>query len=351
MVDVCSAGFSDFIYSGVMPAAAVSAIAATAVIAASYMYGKATSNPKLNDYSKTEAVQLPITIASIIFIVLVISSFCSIDMNSVRAVFNLPVLPNSTDVFGAAESYLDNSAIFAQQALVTARYQHSAYNILLMRSTYACEWWCIFGQSGFSYQGFSGYTGRMNLMGMLMNTSLISLFSALNALFILNFVKSGFFMMLLPIGIFTRSMPYLRAFGSIFIAIAMSFFLIYPATLAVFSMMDKLFTSPLDGLTCQSGDNTIVIKDYLQNDENIISRDDSDPGLNIGEKLHDDELARAYLPCGQDYPAQTAQLAAYAFIAAAFLPTVALLAAAASARYIAKMFGEEVDLSRVAQMV
>jgi hypothetical protein len=42
---------------------------------------------------------------------------------------------------------------------------------------------------------------------------------------------------------------------------------------------------------------------------------------------------------------------AYAFIAAVFFPTAALLASLASVSYMARMMGEEIDLSRITQLV
>jgi len=341
-----------------MPAAGVSAFATVILIALVMMFGRATNNPKLSDWSKTEVVQLPITVASILVIMLFINAFCAIDMNSLRSLFGKPELPPPPhvtgypdsqyyNVFDSAESYLVQSAGFAREAMVVARYHHSVYNIFLMRNTYRCDGWCLFGNSGITYQGFAGYAGRLNMMGMLFNTALTSYLSALNSLFIFLFVKNGFFLTLLPMGIMVRSLPFFRTFGSVLIAVAMSFFVIYPATLAVFSMMDGIFVSPFAGIdACGHMD----LKAYFMNEANIYSRDRDIPDVGGGD-LDDGDLARVYLPCGVDYPIQVAQYAAYSFIAAVFLPTVALLGAVASVRYLAKMYGEEIDLSRIVQMV
>ncbi|MBI5046618.1 hypothetical protein HZC07_02705 [Candidatus Micrarchaeota archaeon] len=50
-------------------------------------------------------------------------------------------------------------------------------------------------------------------------------------------------------------------------------------------------------------------------------------------------------------PAGAIIFAGYAFVAAVFLPTVALLGAIASVTYIARLMGEEIDLSRITQLV
>jgi len=357
-MEVCTADFDSFLYTQAMPVAGVSAVATLSLIVLVMMFGKATSNPKLSEWSKTEIVQLPMTIASIIMIVLVMDSFCAIDFNSVRAIFGkAPVEPPKpvlgfpvstyTNVYDAAESYLFQGAKFSHQALVVARYHHEVYNILVMRSAYLCDWWCIFGQSGTTVQALSGYSGRLNLMGMLFNSDLAAYLSDLNSLFILTLVRSGMLVMLLPIGIFLRSMPFMRTFGSVFIAVAMSFMLVYPATLAIFSMMDGIFSSPLKNAPQNCG---MDLDAYFQ-DESRIYNDEKGYNLDSGVLLHDDELLRHYLPCGRDYPIETAEYAAYAFIAGVFIPTIALLSAAASVRFIARFYGEEIDLSKIVQMV
>jgi hypothetical protein len=55
--------------------------------------------------------------------------------------------------------------------------------------------------------------------------------------------------------------------------------------------------------------------------------------------------------CDLENPGGAIQFAAYAFVAAVFLPSVALLAAIASVAYLARLYGEEMDLSRLTQMV
>ena len=50
-------------------------------------------------------------------------------------------------------------------------------------------------------------------------------------------------------------------------------------------------------------------------------------------------------------PAGAIAFAAYAFIAAVFFPTAALLATIASVSYMARLMGEEIDLSRLTQLV
>ncbi len=322
------------------------------------MYGHATSNPKLNEWSKTEAVQLPVSMASVFLIILVMNSFCAIDINSVRGIFGKPPIvlatPGATtNIYYAAESYLVQSASFSRDAMIIARYHHSVYNILLMRSTYRCDAWCWFGNSGTTFQGFAGYSGRLNLMGLLFNTALTSYLSALNSLLIFLFVKRGFILLLLPMGVFLRSMPFLRTFGSVLIALSMSFFLIYPATLAVFSMMDGVFDDPFpkDVQSPLPGSPSYNVKDYFLNEANIYGRDSETPDLSSDAELDDSALMGTYFPLSGEYLFETVEFVAYAFIAAVFLPTVALLATVASVRYLARMYGEEIDLSRIVQMV
>jgi len=57
-----------------------------------------------------------------------------------------------------------------------------------------------------------------------------------------------------------------------------------------------------------------------------------------------------YFPHGE-HPVAAIKFSAYAFIAAVFLPTVALLATLASISYLARLYGEEINLSRITRLV
>jgi len=64
----------------------------------------------------------------------------------------------------------------------------------------------------------------------------------------------------------------------------------------------------------------------------------------------EDVVFDTYFPNGDNVTGAII-FAANAFIAAVFFPSVALLATIASVVYIARLYGEEINLSRITQMV
>jgi hypothetical protein len=184
-------------------------------------------------------------------------------------------------------------------------------------------------------------------------------FTALNALMILIYTYRGFVFVFLPMSIFLRSMPYLRTFGSLLLAIVMSFLIIYPLTLAIFGMMDGvIFDRANSGLPIVPGHE---LSPFL-NEKRIadLASPENTVGTGVAGAFGGDGY---YYYCyfGSDSCIMTSTdmanpigamiFAAYAFIAAFFLPSAALLAAIASISFLARLYGEEIDLSRITQMV
>jgi len=342
MADICSPAFGTFFNNTLVPLMIYASTATAALIGLSYMAGTALSNPKVTLWSKTEAVQLVVSAISVFFILSAINVFCSINMVDVGAVFEMG--GSTGNVYDAAESYLMGAAGLAHHAMIVVRYHLEAYTILSMVNMFECDfstgtfgWGCLFGYSGTNMQPLGGYGAPMAALNTFFNSSIMAYFSALNFLFILLFVYKGFVFLFLPLGIFLRAMPYLRGFGSLLIAVAMSFLIIYPLMLAVLGMMSGVLLSYPPELSLASYDEqTFPDKEDTTGTEAAYEGADA---------LHDDYFS------GNENVAGAIELAAAAFIAAVFMPTVALLATIASINYLARLYGEEIDLSRITQLV
>ncbi|MFZ5500653.1 MAG: hypothetical protein ACOY58_01905, partial [Candidatus Micrarchaeota archaeon] len=160
-----------------------------------------------------------------------------------------------------------------------------------------------------------------------------SYLSILNYLFVLRYVFSGFVLFFLPLGILLRALPYLRPLGSLLISVAISFLMIYPLILAVFYIDFKA--------------------------ARILAPDDS-PALDYAEKdistkvtmanLFSESLTGDVFPSG-DQTVEIIRLAGNAFLLGVFIPSLALLSAAAAVGYINRFLGQEIDLSRIMQMM
>jgi hypothetical protein len=353
-----STNFSAFLSGMVVPLCAYAAIATSLLIGAAYMFGTATANARLTTWSKTEIIQLFISLATIFFIIIIMNTMCSVNMQEVAAMFGTPSQPQAyTNVYAAAEDYLNESALYTHDALTVVRYHLEGYTILAYMNAFACEdfgtgvgWGCLFGYSGDNLQPLGGYGALSGALSIFFNALLIAMFTVLNYIFILMFVYSGFVFLFLPMGVFLRAMPYMRSFGALLIALALSFLIIYPLVLGIFYLMGSpgdILLSPPPGLPpVASYDESI----YPQQAGGTIAGQLTQAAFTVSA---DQVKDRYFEPNGANLedPVGAIEFASDAFIAAVFLPTVALLATIATVAYLARLYGEEIDLSRLTQLV
>jgi hypothetical protein len=360
---VCSTDFTDFLNTTIVPLMAYAAVATSFIIALAYMIGSAMGNARLTLWSKTEIIQLLISVGTLFLIMLTTSTMCAIDMNEVATIFGQTPSATPVNVYDAAVQYLNDSAIYSHNAMMVVRYHLEGYTILAYLNAFKCDfntgfigWGCLFGYSGTNQQPVGGYGARMAAMNVFFNSLIVAYFTDMNSIFILMFVYRGFVFLFLPLGVFLRAMPYMRSFGALLIALALSFLVIYPFMLGVFYLMEgTLVNKP----TFAPSD--IPLASY---NENVYPNgENAAAALQAATTVSSEQVEAHYFDpgkincngqagaCALEQPAAAIGFAADAFIAAVFLPSVALLATIASVAYIARLYGEEIDLSRLTQLV
>ncbi len=356
-------GFDGILDNVVLPLSIQASILTSIIIAITYMVGNAISHPKLLTWSKTEIVQVFVSISSIVLLTMIMTSFCSINVNDLGSLFGIS--GKDVNLYQSAQAYLTNAAHYSHNAITVIRYHLEAYSVLSALNKFECDFnvggiglGCLFGYSGVSYNPLGGYGVEQASLNLFFNSAIFSYFSAMNFLFILLFVYKGFVLLFLPLGVFLRSMPYMRSFGSLLIAVAISFLTVYPFMLSLFDLMsfqilDQPFYAPQDLVTY---DNAIIdgkpgFKNIaLKYDESVFI-DKSETWQSIASAFSGtDYIVDTYFPKGQN-PIGAVAFGAYAFVACVFLPTAAMLATLAAVAYLAKFYGEEIDLSRILQMV
>lgn len=344
MVDTCAiSGFDGIVENTILPLSAMASVTMALICGFTYMISQATSNPKLSLWAKTEAIQLLFSAGSVFFLIMLMNTFCSMKVNEIASLFGKT--SDSISVYDAASKYLADAGYFSIKALTVVRFHLEAYSVLGALSVFECEFaggiGCLFGYSGTNVQALGGYGAHQSALGIFFNSTIMSVISALNFLFILQYVYRGFVVMFLPLGIFMRSVPYMRTFGALLISVSISFLTVYPFLLSVFYIMED---SILDkDSSYQPADFTIYYDET----------DFSEGGA--GESLEaafagSDAVYNNYFPHGEN-AAGAIMFASYAFIAAVFLPMSALLGTIATVAYLTRMYGEEIDLSRILQMV
>jgi hypothetical protein len=359
MAYICGPEFSAFFYEQILPIMAYAGGALMGLIGIAYMAGSATANAKLTLWSKTEAVQFVVSSVSVMFLFMAMNAFCGIKINDVAAVFDLPAASGDPDVFEAANGYLTDAAIYSHNSLIVVRYHLEAYTTLSFFNAFICDlstgrigWGCLFGYSGDSQQPLGGYGVQTAAMNVFFNGAIVAHFMALNFIFILLFVYKGFVFLFLPLGIFLRSMPYMRPFGSLLIALAISFLLVYPFLLAVFFLMRNVLVDADKGYTPLP----LGMSEYSEKRfDDMVNGGDMIAMSTLGE----DYVKNCYFSrdgCGMGGDSKenltgAIGFASNAFVAAVFFPSIALLATIASVSYIARLYGDEIDLSRITQLV
>ncbi len=359
--EVCSPGFDTILNGPILDICAIASAAGIMIIVFGYYIGQIISNPKVTVWAKGEIIQILMSVASVALLLFLVDSFCAINMGDVASIFGVPIGSDySGSVYSAAQAYLTNTLIYSHTALMMVRYHLEAFTILSQISMFSCDlrqppisvfgvftipaigWGCFFSYSGTQGPALGAYSSVMGPLNLFFNSTLVAYLTTLNFLFILMFIYKGFVLFLLPFAIFMRSMPYMRSFGSLLIALALSFMVIYPLMLAILGMMTDVLLSPPQN-----------VAPFL--DENVFPNNAGASALGASTAAALSSGAayfeKLYFPGGVDNAAGAIAFAAYAFIAGVFLPTAALLAALASVNYLARIYGEEIDLSRLLQMV
>ena len=339
-MDVCSADFDGMI-GNIMLVSAYAAFLTTGIILLGYMLGQALSNPKVTVWAKTELLQVVISIAAVFILLNIVSSFCALDAKAFNS-FG-PNIPSGS-IYTVAEENLKTSATYVKDVVSIQSYYSQAHDMLSARSKWGCgdTFECMFAAVG-TNRAYYAFANTMSAaFSVTFNATLLSYFSVMNFLFILKIIYSGFILFFLPLGILLRSLPFTRTVGSLFIALTFAFFLVYPSILAIFSPIVTEFLMSY---------GTPSQHDYTDDSHLHIGFSEA-----FGSSFEWDEESDSYLEeyifdYGNRNEPEALKLAGRAFIIGVFLPTIAFLASIAAVSYSAKLIGEEIDLSRVVQLV
>ncbi len=328
MVDVC-ASLQGILETSIYPSAAIASLATAALIGVTYMVSQMIQNPRLSTWAKTEAPQLITSTVFAFLVVFLIQTTCVMKVDSVSSIVDLAQVQGvdlTLPLLDGSAAYVKNVASFAHNATVNTRYYLGTINLLESQSIWKCPLWCFFSQggTGTSYMPGSGASYMTAGFMVAFNVALMGYMNALMHLYFLGYIQSGFFLFLLPLGIMLRALPYMRQVGSLLLAVVFGFFVVYPLILASFYV----------------GVEPPVLE---AKDENALA----DTG-GVGGWLS----GSVGLPSvGSNEMMDTLGNASSAFLYSVFVLTLAILATAAAIAYFARLMGEEVDLSRIIQMV
>jgi len=345
---VCST-LSTFLENNIFFLIGLISLLSTSIIVIMYLLGSALSNAKLLVWSKTEIIQLIISVISVLLIIVIINGFCSISPDSIYALTSLspnqqPHHINGSDLFEGATTFMIKSTNYTHTVLKIERFHLMAYDYLSMRSVWDCGgildcWGSSVGLSGKSYAWAPYLSSGFNLA---FNSALLSYISSLNFLFILQYINTGFVLLFLPLGMILRVTPFMRRLGSLFIAIAFSFMIVYPLLLTSFNLLSGTIFNYVDNSILSYADESKLMG-FDFGDAYMSSHNTDSPGS-------DSYLGKYIFKNGRK-EGIAFQLVGRSLLVGIFFPTLALLASIASVGLVSKELGEEINLSRIVQMV
>ncbi|MCX6773139.1 MAG: hypothetical protein NTV88_05230 [Candidatus Micrarchaeota archaeon] len=341
---------------------AMAAIGTIAIIAVCYMFGEFFQNARMLTWSKTEILQVFMSLIIVLVILQIMSSFCSFRIDEISSIFISSHPPaiyanfGSETMYDAASIYLENLMAITSTNMQSLRYSLGAYEIRTTYTTYNCNMACFLSLVGSNEAPHSGESMQLALTNNLLSTATIAYLSAVFQYFTLQYIQSGVFILFLPIAIVIRSAPFMRQFGGALIAIFLSLYIMYPIMMifnaSIASGMAGTGTSPAikiyhypgcpgENLFKQVGGSAGV---DCKTTDGTYNYDEEDLSLSFGQ------LLTGSMPDPAPFTEQ-ARSSALIFLVAVFLPAVDFLVIAAMARGISHMLGEEVDISRLGQMV
>ncbi len=312
------------------------------VVGLAYMLGEFLKNARVLVWARTELLQVGVSLIITLLLVQTVIFFCGFSIVDIAksvegdaaVTTSLTAMGGSAtdNAFAISEKFMLWQMRDTSRTLGAIRYIAALYELRSTQSDWSCPMFCLLGATGRSSSPQSGETSFLGVTGMLMNSMTLSLLSEIFQLFTLKYIETGMFLLLLPVGVILRSVPFMRQVGGTIIAIVVAMFILYPLLLS----FEALFWPSYSPSTEQWADVYQKEADLKANPWNPLGpcRVDSFDELNV-------------LGAPEDVYTRVS----YIFIAATFLPAVNFILIVAAAHSLSRMIGEDIDISRLGQMV
>ena len=341
-------------FDSVLSLCAIAALATAGVITLAYMFGEFFQNPRVITWAKTEVLQVFASLIIAAVAIELVSVFCTLQIGEVGKVFTaLPavyVQHKDATMYDAAEIYLENLMAITHTNMQSIRFSLGAYEIRTTYTTMECDSACFLTMVGFNMGEYGGESLKLAVTNNLLGTATVAYLSAVFQYFTLQYIYNGLFLVFLPISIALRAAPFMRQFAGALVAIFVTLYVLYPLLL-VFnaSIASGMASGTVDmyrSQGCEPGSNV-----YAR--EGTASTIHCDTNPNYNEENMDLgfwDVLTGSMPDPAPIENQ-ARASALIFITAVFLPALNFIVMAAMARGISHIIGEDVDISRLGQMI
>ena len=328
-------------------ATAIASFLALGFVAIVYMVGKFTENPRLNVWAQAELGQIILSIIIAVFILGGMIWFCLEGSGlAVSAGMYSGGSPYSGNIYDISCNYLSDVAQYSNDVMSLIRYNIGVGNIRASLNEFGCKTDEIFynpyrcqmaflGGPATSWNKYASNYNYVSLFNTSLNIATICFFNSLFLLYLLQYISSGVFFVLLPIGIILRTIPFLRGLGGSLIAIVVGLFLFLPFMFTIQAM--------IWGGVMQNWHSTMEFPNErdLENDLWPVSLEgvvDLITWKNVDDFSHENLI---------DVFKSTTHI----FLAGVFLPYLGFAGVVLVTRDFSKLLGEEVDISKLTQMI
>ncbi len=315
------------------------------LLALAYMIGEAMHEPRFTEWAKTEVPQLAVSAIMFVIIFLFINGLCTMSMSDFLAWSGLHVpdyivpaadLP-SLSAYNASFTYLRWGLWETETTITAIRAKMGALQIRATTNKYDTTL-PPFGALGTSTSPFSGDYSVSGMHGTLLQLNTVFLLSLLLQYFSLALFSSGqgILLMLLPIGLVLRTVPFMRGFGGALVALAVSLYFVYPIMLSLLLLM----LGQLSGYDLSQRQGGLDMAGAIRYENEIEGTPTKYSLPNAYPNIFRD-----------DSPGDLYGVTAFNFLRAVLLPLAGLLVMAGLAKDISRLFGDEIDAGKLVQLV
>ncbi len=353
------------------------------VVGLAYALGQVLNNPQFNVWAKTEIYQVFVSFFIVILVLFVHDSFCSFRYSDLAGLagggqeYAHPEIGADDNMMDSAGKYLANVGHFIKTEMRAAR---ALYGVAEEASRYSrtpcmpAITFCLYGTSGYSVRPYQGLSSWVQVLGTSLYTDTASYLTVLIQMALLAFISGGGIMAYLPFAIIIRSLPMMRQFGGGLLAICIALFIIYPALLVA----ESLFWNPYNMLGDAGWGTLVDAADGISRGFQYVPPLEAGGALalamTLASALSVVDIAAAIGVAASAGIVSLAvmihgltdvwtlselekavgismQAASISFLSATFLFSLNIIAIGASARELGRLLGQEVDLSRLMQVI
>ena len=344
-------------FSSVTLLAGMAGIGMIALAAFVYMVGESLQNARMLSWAKSELWEVVFSLFVVSMILFTLSTFCNVTVGEVgKMSSSLPVIfagNEGKNMYDASMMYLENAAGFGLRNIAQVRSNQGAYEIRTSFQRYDCKGTCYITMISSTDAAYSGESMDLAVTNNLLGTATISYLSVLFQYFTLQYIVSGLFVLLLPIAIVVRSVPFMRGFGGAIIGIIIALYIMYPMAQLSNAVVLPYLAKGMGSVTMSNRDGAVpacagsaVFAEPAPGTFSVACDISQANEMDIGGK----GITEGDLPSVTDLK-EGIKTNVLMFLAGVFLPGLDFIVIAALARDISGLLGDEADIARLGQMV